>query len=212
MQRIHRQQHFHRLPVRPSGALAALACAAALLGTPPLAADMTLDSSRSALSLISTKVLADGSSSAAERFTFTELSGRVGEEGDATVAIGLANVETGVDIRDERMGEYLFETDTYPEATITAQVPADALGEGVRRMDLAAELSLHGQTRALTIPVVVAGDGSSVTVTSSEPVLIDAADYDLVGGIGKLAELAALAHIPTMVPVSFSLTFTDADS
>ena len=124
----------------------------------------------------------------------------------------MGSIETGIDIRDERMGEHLFETSEYPDATISASVPEEALSDGTHTIDLPASLTLHGQTRELVLPVVIADTGDTVTVTTREPVLLDAAEYDLVGGLGTLADLAKLAHIPTTVPVSFSLTFTDVDS
>ena len=49
-------------------------------------------------------------------------------------------------------------------------------------------------------------------VSATEPVMLEASDYDLGGGIGKLTSLAELMLIPTTVPVSFNLVFSEADS
>ncbi len=178
----------------------------------PAVADMALDPARSSVSLISVKVPAGGKSSVSERHSFGQIAGQVDADGNAAVTIPLDSIDTGIDIRNERMAEYLFETDTYPDATIEAAVPADALGEGSHLIDLDATLDLHGKQQTLKIPALVDVDGQTVVVNSTEPVMIDAADYDLVGGIGKLTELAELMLIPTAVPVSFTLTFTQSDS
>ncbi len=182
--------------------------ALALIGSSFNALALDVDGSQSKVNIVSTKVLADGKSSVAEIFTFDSLSGNVDDSGKASVTIDLAAIQTGIDIRNERMGEYLFETDRYPEATITAQVPDTALASGNQTMDLELTVDMHGKQMMYTVPVMVAGDASTVMVTTEEPLLIDAASFELQGGLGKLAELAGLLHIPAMVPVTFSLSFT----
>ncbi len=169
---------------------------------------LDIDSSNSKVNVVSTKVLADGTSSVAEIFTFSSLAGSVDDNGEASITIDLGAIETGIDIRDERMGEYLFETDRYPDATITAQIPDSALATGSRTIQLELNVDMHGKQMMYTAPVMVSSDATTVMVTTEEPLLVDAASFDLQGGIGKLGELAGLLHIPTTVPVTFSLTFT----
>lgn len=181
--------------------------ALALIGTTNAFA-LELDSSQSTVKLVSTKVLADGASSAAEIFTFDSLTGNVGDDGAATVMIDLGAVQTGIDIRNERMAEYLFETADYPEAIISATIDDAIVTAGVHKVDLDIDVDLHGSKMSYTVPVVVSADDSSVTVISEEPLLLDAASFDLQGGLGKLSELAGLLHIPATVPVTFSLSFT----
>lgn len=174
----------------------------------PATAEMTLDPSRSSLSLVSVKVTGDGSSSAAELFRFTSLQGSVDQEGNAQITIPLEMIETGVGIRNERMAKYLFKTDEYPDATVIASIPDDALQEGSRDIALPATLDLHGKTSELNIPVTVNVQGDNVYVNTSEPVLLDTNTHEFSGGLAKLAELAKVFHIPSTVPVSFNLAFT----
>ncbi len=169
---------------------------------------MELSSDESRVSLVSTKVLADGTSSAAEVFTFNSLTGSVAEEGAATVTIDLQSIDTGIDIRNERMAEFFFQTSEYPEAHITSQVPVSALVPGSHMLDLDVEVDLHGQQMSYTVPVMVSSVDAKVIVIAREPVLVNAASFELQGGLGKLGELAGLMHIPATVPVSFNLTFT----
>lgn len=184
------------------------ALALVLLSGAPSAFALDIDSSNSKVNVVSTKILADGTSSVAEIFTFSALAGSVNDNGEASVTIDLGAIETGIDIRDERMGEYLFETDRYPEATISARIPDSALASGSRTIDLELNVDMHGKQMMYTVPVMVSSDATTVMVTAEEPLLVDAASFDLQGGIGKLGELAGLLHIPTTVPVTFSLTFT----
>lgn len=177
----------------------------------PVMADMTLDSTRSSLSLVSVKVIGDGSSSAAELFRFTSLEGTVDADGNAQITIPLEKIDTGVGIRNERMAKYLFRTDEYPEATVVATIPDEALQEGSRKIALPATLDLHGNTSELDIPVTVNVQGSNVYVNTSEPVLLDTNMHKFSGGLAKLADLAKVFHIPSTVPVSFNLAFTKSE-
>ena len=186
--------------------------AAILLLTGTLSAGMTLDTGASTVSLLSTKVLADGSQSVMERHAFTRVDGTVSEDGSATITIPLDSLETNIPIRNERLAEFLFETAQYPEAVITAQVPPEMLVKGFHTGLLDAKLSLHGETRLLSIPVRIHSTGQKVVVTALEPVMLDASAFNLDGGIARLQELAKLMHITTTVPVSFSLTFTQSSS
>ena len=53
---------------------------------------------------------------------FKKLSGQIDKNGKAGITIDLNSVDTGVQIRDERMREFLFETGKYPSATYQANV------------------------------------------------------------------------------------------
>ncbi|MFK8084127.1 MAG: YceI family protein [Granulosicoccus sp.] len=179
-----------------------------LLVTLPAMAEMALDPARSSVSLVSVKVTGDGSTSAAELFRFTSIDGSVDGNGTAVITIPLEKIETGVGIRNERMAEFLFETDTYPEATVTATIPDSALQEGSRVIDLPAVLDLHGKTSDLSLAVTVNVQGNQVLVNTTEPVLLDTNAHEFSGGLAKLADLAKVFHIPSTVPVSFNLAFT----
>jgi len=168
---------------------------------------LKIDNNNSYVSLVSTKILADGTSSVSEVFTFSSLAGSVSDDGAATVTLELGSVETGIDIRNERMGKFLFETDRYPEAKITAQIPDTALATGGRMIDLDITVDMRGKQMMYTVPVVVTSDKAQVLVAASKPLLVDANSFGLQGGLGKLGELAGLMHIPSTVPVMFNLVF-----
>ncbi|MDO6749038.1 YceI family protein, partial [Gilvimarinus sp. 1_MG-2023] len=71
---------------------------------------------------------------------------------------------------------------------------------------LSGSLSLHGKQATVTTEVLAtpAADASLV-VSSLAPVLIDAAEFGLEGGIEALRNIAKLTSITQVVPVEFTL-------
>ncbi|RMF08014.1 MAG: YceI family protein [Alphaproteobacteria bacterium] len=144
---------------------------------------------------------------------FTEMQGAIGADGKASLTIALDSVETWIDIRNERMREFLFETARFPTATITATLDMAAL-EGLKvgevlNLEVPVTLALHGQSSAVDTSLTVARLGPDrVLVVSRELVMIDASDFGYEDGIEKLMDLADLPSISAAVPVSFVLMFT----
>lgn len=173
-------------------------------------ADWELDSTGSKIHFVSIK-----NDSIAEVHSFPSLVGYIGAAGNAEVTIELESVQTLIAIRDERMREMLFETAKFPSATIRAQVDPDVLAVaaegGVVTAELPVTLSLHGKEQALTIPVVIVGEGDRrLRVFSAQPVLVNAADFGLVEGVAALQKVAGLKSISTAVPVTLQLLFVPA--
>ncbi|MBB4286972.1 YceI family protein [Roseospira goensis] len=184
------------------GLLLALAAAQAAR-----AATWTLDDGASFLSFASIKAFDIG-----EVHSFSDLSGGVAEDGTATVRIDLGSVNTGIDIRNERMRDMLFNVAQFPVATITASVPLDnmeslAVGDSAVR-DVTAQFSLVGESNDLAMPVMVTrlGEGR-VMVQPLQVLMVQADDYALGEGIRKLREVAGLEHISHAVPATFTLFF-----
>jgi len=167
-------------------------------------ADWTLDAGASRLSFISTK-----NAGKAEVHYFREISGAVTDNGDARVEVPLDSVETAIPIRNERMREFLFETADFPSLTVTASVDPALLGTaGAQSGAVPVTVSLHGQAASYEAAVIVArAKDGSLTVATSEPIVVNAADFELGAGIAKLQELAGLDSISTAVPVSARLVF-----
>ncbi len=167
-----------------------------------------LVSDQSQLSYTTTKVFPGAEKSAAENNRFARLEGEVGDNGVAKVRILLDSVNTNVAIRDERMRSIVFQTEKFPAAIVSAQVPGTVLGaQGLHQIDLTLQLDLHGMQKAMTVPVRVVNESNRLLVTSMSPVLVDAADFGFGEGIMELTKLAGLMYIPTTVPVSFNLVF-----
>jgi len=165
-------------------------------------AGMTLDTKNSTISFISIKKGTTG-----EVHTFTNISGTLSDDGKLSITIALDSVHTGIDIRDIRMREMLFNTVKFPDATLTAQVPGMVVDGEIKSIDMEASLSLHGESKTLKVNAMAAKVGDKLLVTSRMPVILDAADFGLVGQVEALRVIASLSSISTSVPVSFSLVF-----
>ena len=116
-----------------------------------------------------------------------------------------------IQIRNERMQEMLFETNLFPDATISGSINLDALtgmdaGTSVaRQIDF--ELSLHGQNVALAADVQITRTGEGVIVSTLKPIVVMADSFSLADGVEKLREVAGLPGISRAVPVSFTVVF-----
>jgi polyisoprenoid-binding protein YceI len=171
------------------------------------AAEWKLDNSTSTLNFISTK-----KTHVSEIHQFRELTGTVNADGQVTVSINLASVDTSIEVRNERMKLYLFDTANFTSANLTTTVDPtriDTLEVGdTAALTLDAMLDLHGKAMPLTLDVIVTRLSSEkLSVVSLKPVLVKASEFDLVAGIDKLQELAGLPSISHTVPVSFYLNF-----
>ena len=170
-------------------------------------AQWSVDNKNSKLSFVSIKATHVG-----EIHTFKQLSGQLDANGQARVTIDLASVETLIPIRNERMREFLFETASFPTATVTAQLDrtiTDTMQPGdVNMMAVEASLQLKDQTAPVTAEVLATKvDAHTVVVTTSAPILVTPAMLGLSEGVDKLRELAGLPNISQAVPVTFVLTF-----
>ena len=102
--------------------LAATTAALTLCASTVFAADWTLDAESSRLAFGSVK-----NSYIGEVHTFENLAGAVSDDGTVTVTIPLTDVQTNIDIRNERMGEHVFEGAA--SASLTAKIDMDAVDD-----------------------------------------------------------------------------------
>ena len=166
----------------------------------------SLDNEASSLSFVTVKA-----EHVAEAHSFDRLSGTIGDNGDVEITIELASVNTMIQIRNERMQEMLFETNMFPEATISGSIDLDALTDmdagasTARQIDF--ELSLHGQSVALAADVQITRTGEGVVVSTLKPIIVMSDAFALTAGVEKLREVAGLPSISRAVPVSFTVVF-----
>jgi polyisoprenoid-binding protein YceI len=177
-----------------------------LAATTVSAANWQLDNDQSQLNFVSIK-----KGNVAEVHHFERLTGNLSENGTFTLDIDLESVNTNIEIRDQRMREFLFDVVDFPAASLTAQVEPALVAElasgMTRTATIDAELSLHGQKQSLTIDVLVTKlSDNTLMLVSAKPLVLNVSDFDLVQGVEKLRELAGLPSISHAVPVSFYLT------
>jgi hypothetical protein len=184
-----------------------LAALLTLLASAQAAAQWTLSADDSSLSFISVKA-----EHIAEVHSFARLSGEIDSGGEAVVSIDLTSVQTGIDIRNERMQSMLFNTDMYPRAQVSADVDAAALssmavGESAV-LEVPLAINLHGEVLTLSAPLRVSHVQGGLRVDTLAPIIVKADAFALVDGIESLREIAGLPSMSRSVPVSFSLLFS----
>jgi len=173
----------------------------------PLEGAWTVDNAASHLAYVTVKA-----GDIAETNEFTTLTGSVSAEGAAVLEVDLASVSTGIDIRDERMREVLFNVVENPTATITAQLdPAAfsslAIGETTEQV-VEAELSLIGVQQTIDAELAVTRTAEDrVIAVTTDPILISTDRFGLSDGLAQLQELAGLPSITPVAPVTFAITF-----
>lgn len=146
-----------------------------------------------------------------ESSKFARFSGAILPDGQTEVEIDLASVDTKVDLRNVRMRFFLFETFIYPTAKISAQIDSVDLAdlEDVRRKTLLLpfRLSLHGVEKDMQAEVAVTLlSDDRVSVSSTTPISIATAAFNLTEGVGRLEAAAEVAIIPSAT-VSFDFVF-----
>lgn len=167
----------------------------------------TVDSDASQLSYVTIK-----QGEILETNAFDTLTGSVAADGAARIEIDLASVDTGIDIRNERMREVFFDVANNPTATVTAALdPAAfanlAVGESTIQ-PVAATLSLRGLESELETELQVSRIAADrVSASTTAPIIVEARDFELGAGLDQLRELAGLDAITPAVPVTFSITF-----
>ena len=144
---------------------------------------------------------------------FDMISGTVGDQGAVEVRVTLDSVETNIGIRNDRMKKMLFEVGLYPEAVITAQLSEEAMAAAGSSSGAAVpvvlQIDLHGQVVSKdAVLTVSATDAGGFSATTSQPILLNAAEFNLEDGVAALQSVAGLNAISRVIPVTVSLNFT----
>jgi len=170
-------------------------------------ADWVLDKDQSILNFITTK-----NASKTEIQSFEVMQGRI-KGNQATLRVDLSSVDTGIDIRDDRLRTLFFNIAKFPEATASLKIaPADikAIKLGYsEEMALDAVIDIYGvkQTLPVVVQVTRLKEGK-LLVFSKQPLIVNLKSFNLLEGLNKLRDIAKLQSINVAVPVTFSLFFT----
>jgi polyisoprenoid-binding protein YceI len=109
--------------------------------------------------------------------TTEDVTGTIAVDGStlqtATVTVDVASIATDAAPRDEYFRSTAMEVSKYPEATFTLTEPVDAAvpADGkVQTVEATGELTMHGVTQTVTVPLQAALSGDGVQVSGSIPV------------------------------------------
>jgi len=170
-------------------------------------ADWVLDKDKSVLNFTTTK-----NASKTEIQSFEIMQGRI-KGNQAILKVDLSSVDTGIDIRDERLRTLFFNIAKFPEATASlkiesADIKAIKLGYS-QEMSVDAVIDLYGvkQTLPVVVQVTQLKEGK-LLVFSKQPLIVKLSKFSLLEGLNKLRDIAKLQSINAAVPVTFSLLFT----
>ena len=187
--------------------IAILVCLITSFNVSSALAQWTLDNEGSQLSFVSIKAGNIG-----EVHKFGQLSGDLTTDGQLSVEIELASVDTLIPIRDDRMQQLLFETDIFPKATFKTSLDMDevnaiAVGSSTT-LDVTGDLTIRDRTTSISSKVMITRFADQgVLVNTLQPLLLSADAVGLTDGVEKLREIAGLPSISSAVPVTFVLTF-----
>lgn len=170
-------------------------------------ADWQLDPAASALYYVTSKA-----SAVSEVNGFATLGGAIDAQGKATLGIDLASVQTNVEIRDQRMREIAFQTEQFPQATVTLQIDTAALDAMAAGSSATAShtalVDLHGVSQELTLDLqLIKLDADSVQVQNARPLIVAAGSFGLAEAVEQLREIAGLPAINPNVVVDFTLVY-----
>ncbi len=172
-----------------------------------------IDALQSNLNFVTTKAGQPGVAAVAENQVFKRFSGGMDAQVKMTLTIDLASVDTGVEIRDERMRTMLWNVKATPQAVFTAQLNTVALSSlsnaGTTDLEVAGALTMAGQTKPVTAKLRVNRIGANqLLVVTRTPIIINSNDFGLKAGVEALREIMGLNVLSPSAPVSFALQLT----
>jgi polyisoprenoid-binding protein YceI len=186
------------------------ACATSMGSTTAAGGQWSIDSTQSSLNFVTTKAGQPGVAGIGEIQSFKRFTGGLETGGKITLAIDLASVDTGIEIRDERLRTMLWNVKATPTATFSAVLNSESLTKmaagGLVDLDVAGQLELAGQTKPVTAKLRVSRlSAEKMLVVTRTPILINSNDFGLRAGVEALREVMGLNFISASAPVSFAL-------
>ena len=160
----------------------------------------------SSLTFNTTKAAAAGVGGVVETMQFTRYAGGLDANGGIHLNIDLSSVDTGIDIRDERLRTIFWKIASIPSVTFVGQIKPDdqkkLLKESVV-LDVEGELAMAGITKPVKAQLLVTPADGKLWVSTRRPILVKAADFDLAAGAELLRAIMGLNFLASNVPVNF---------
>ncbi|MDK4679321.1 YceI family protein [Kingella negevensis] len=139
---------------------------------------------------------------------FDTSSAVLGVDGKFVLTIDLKSISTDIDIRNQRLKDWFFETSKFPVATVTgqldsAQINQLKLGETLL-LDQNLSLNLHGVDIPIQAALLISRvDNNRMIVNTRTPVIVDIGKIDMLEEMEKLMEGIGVSTIIQQVPISF---------
>ena len=164
------------------------------------------------VSFLTTKVTASNST-VTELNTFDTASATVNFDGKLKAVIDLRSVNSGIEVRDQRLEDNVFTSVKDLKLLISGKVDLSDIDQLEVGQSLVLQQPLHltfgGQEIDVTAEVLVARQADNqLNVTSLKPIILDLTLFGVNQGVNKLTELAGLNAIALQVPTFLHTTFT----
>lgn len=188
-------------------ALTTALVACSLFTNSALACAWSLESQSARLSFVSVK-----NDHIAEVHRFTDVSGAWAGS-NVMIFIPVSGLDTLIPIRNERMAEHLFNAAEFPNIEVNATVPPSQVASlkvgDSTTLELLLNVEIAGQRGQVpaTIQIIKVSE-QRLLANTVQPIMIDSKRFGLTAGIDKLREIAGLSRIDLVVPVTFSVAFT----
>lgn len=148
-----------------------------------------------------------------EESSFATSAAQLSADGAFSMSVDLASVKTNIDLRDERLRDWVFEVVKFPKAEISGKIDMNAIGSlktgNSLQLKQPLTLDLHGSKQDIEAELTLKrGADNSISVATAQPVVVDAKKLGMSGGVAKLVEVMGLASINEQIPVTFNGTFT----
>ena len=167
--------------------------------------DWSVNEELSSLTYVSTK-----KEHVAENHAISGIAGGVDASGNLAISLDMTSVDSEIDVRDQRMKDMLFKTESFPAATFSAEIDLDEyssleVGESAESF-VEGELSLVGITTEIEFDVLVTRTSEdSVIVNTAAPVIMSANNLQINEGVEALKSVAKLSSISDSVPVYMTI-------
>lgn len=180
----------------------------ALFASHPVLADkhFKVDEQVSSVSFATTKL-----QYVIEPASITGLTGEIDDSGTFNLEIPIANIQTGVAIRNERLNKLFFNSKAFPSAKVSVNIPAAVLSAdlSVTQQELPATVTLFGKSRDIKFNVNIVKASDVISVSTVAPVIVRGSSFGIpTDNLAALAKTVGGIPISDTVPVSFSLVLT----
>ena len=151
-------------------------------------------------------------SNTSEVHSFTNMDGTISDNGEATLKIDLASVETNNVHRNEQISKLIFDIENFHELLISIKLDKNqfaslAISSPVA-MAVNTTISLHGISKKIRANLLVTRlQTGCLLINSLQPMIISLADFDLLDNLEKLRSIAKLKSISNTVPVTLNLFY-----
>lgn len=167
--------------------------------------DWSVNEDLSSLTYVSTK-----KEHVSENHVISGISGSVDASGNLSISLDMDTVDSEIEVRDQRMKDWLYKVDSFPAATFSAEIDLDEyssleVGESTESF-VEGELSLVGITTEIEFDVLVTRTGEdSVIVNTAAPVIVSASNLQINEGVEALKSSVQLSSISDSVPVYMTI-------